>query len=197
MECGARVLRPEITLKFIQCLTFNTSPSKDCQIMSAKPIQLARWVRLWPADKSESRRASWLELFFDLIFVAAVSQVGVPLGQDYSIYGLVRYSLMFLLIWWAWFGHTMYSTRFDADDVVHRLLTLVQIFAAALLAFPSSRSWGVALAAPIVFGWTILLLDHRQYLGALGLSFALTALAVVMVGSPSAPSQIHYSVTRS
>jgi low temperature requirement protein LtrA len=34
---------------------------------------------------------------------------------------------MFLLILWAWFGHTMYSTRFDADDVVHRLLTLVQI----------------------------------------------------------------------
>ena len=35
--------------------------------MSAKPIQLARSVRLWPGDKSESRRASWLELFFDLI----------------------------------------------------------------------------------------------------------------------------------
>ncbi len=102
--------------------------------MSTKPIQLARSVRLWPGDKSESRRASWLELFFDLIFVAAVSQVGVPLGQDYSIHGLVRYSLMFLLIWWAWFGHTMYSTRFDADDVVHRLLTLVQVFAAAAMA---------------------------------------------------------------
>jgi low temperature requirement protein LtrA len=41
---------------------------------------------------------------------------------------------MFLLIWWAWFGHTMYSTRFDADDVVHRLLTLVQIFATAAMA---------------------------------------------------------------
>jgi len=102
--------------------------------MSTKPIQLARSVRLWPDDKSESRRASWLELFFDLIFVAAVSQVGVPLGEDYSIHGLVRYSLMFLLIWWAWFGHTMYATRFDADDVVHRLLTLVQIFAAAAMA---------------------------------------------------------------
>src|SRR5205085_9125988 len=106
--------------------------------MSTKPIQLSRSVRLWPGDKSESRRASWLELFFDLIFVAAVSQVGVPLGQDYSIHGLVRYSLMFLLIWWAWFGHTMYATRFDADDVVHRLLTLVQIFAAAAMAANAS-----------------------------------------------------------
>jgi low temperature requirement protein LtrA len=109
--------------------------------MSTKPIQLARSVRLWPRDKSESRRASWLELFFDLIFVAAVSQVGVPLGQDYSIHGLVRYSLMFLLIWWAWFGHTMYATRFDADDVVHRLLTLVQIFAAAAMAANAKQDW--------------------------------------------------------
>jgi low temperature requirement protein LtrA len=41
---------------------------------------------------------------------------------------------MFLLIWWAWLGHTMYSTRFDADDVVQRLLTLLQIFAAAAMA---------------------------------------------------------------
>jgi low temperature requirement protein LtrA len=101
--------------------------------MNNYPIPLVRTVRLW-SHGHESRRASWLELFFDLIFVAAVSQVGVPLGEDYTIHGLVRYSLMFLLIWWAWFGHTMYATRFDADDVVHRLLTLVQIFAAAAMA---------------------------------------------------------------
>jgi len=87
--------------------------------------------------------------------------------------------------------------RWDIPKTSYRVLGLVQIFAAALLASPSSRSWGVALAAPIVFGWTVLLLDHRQYLGALGLSFALMGLAVVIVASPSAPSQIHYSVTRS
>ena len=97
-------------------------------------IHLVRPVQLWSADPSQSRRASWLELFFDLIFVAAVDQVGVPLGVDYTLHGLVRYGLMFLLIWWAWLGHTMYSTRFDADDVVQRLLTLLQIFAAAAMA---------------------------------------------------------------
>jgi len=98
------------------------------------PIHFARPVRLWSADPIQSRRVSWLELFFDLIFVAAVAQVGVPLREDYTVHGLVRYALMFLLIWWAWLGHTMYSTRFDADDVVQRLLTLLQIFAAAAMA---------------------------------------------------------------
>jgi low temperature requirement protein LtrA len=52
-----------------------------------------------PADPSQSRRASWLEFFFDLIFVA-VAQVGVPLSEDYSVHGLVRYGLMFLPIMW-------------------------------------------------------------------------------------------------
>ncbi len=39
-------------------------------------------------------------------FVAAVAQAGVPLGKGYTVNGLVRYALMFLLIWWAWLGHT-------------------------------------------------------------------------------------------
>jgi low temperature requirement protein LtrA len=102
--------------------------------MSWQTFVPVRPVRLWSADPSQSRRASWLELFFDLIFVAAVAQIGVPLGAEYTLHGLVRYGLMFLLIWWAWVGHTMYSTRFDADDIVQRLLTLLQIFAAAAMA---------------------------------------------------------------
>jgi len=119
-------------------------------------IRFARPVRLWSADPIQSRRVSWLELFFDLIFVAAVAQVGVPLGEDYSVHGLVRYALMFLLIWWAWLGHTMYSTRFDADDVVQRLLTLLQIFAAAAMAanakaaFDSRDSAGFGAAYAIL-----------------------------------------------
>ena len=97
-------------------------------------MQFVRPIRLVSTEDGHSRRASWLELFFDLIFVAAVAQVSVPLGLDYSIYGLARYALMFLLIWWAWLGHTMYASRFDSDDVVHRILTFVQIFAAAAMA---------------------------------------------------------------
>lgn len=124
--------------------------------MSWQTLIPVRSVRLWSSDPSQPRRASWLELFFDLIFVAAVAQVGVPLGQDYTLHGLARYALMFLLIWWAWLGHTMYSTRFDADDVVQRLLTLIQIFAAAAMAanaksaFDSRDSAGFAAAYAVL-----------------------------------------------
>lgn len=96
--------------------------------------QLIRSPRLWPAHPQKDRRVTWMELFFDLIFVAAVAQVGAALSKDYSWPGLLRYAFLFVLIWSAWSGHTLYSTRFDTDDLVQRLLTLVQCFIAAVMA---------------------------------------------------------------
>jgi low temperature requirement protein LtrA len=80
------------------------------------------------------RRVTWLELFFDLVFVAAVAQVGTHLQDDYSLHGLLRFSLLFVLIWWAWLGHTSFSTRFDTDDLVQRGLTWLQMFLVAVMA---------------------------------------------------------------
>ena len=108
--------------------------------------------RLWPGDSSNARRVTWLELFFDLIFVAAVAQVDAPLSSNYSLPGVFRFLAFFLLVWWAWHGHTFYSTRFDTDDLVQRLLTFVQMFAVAAMAanaqdaFDSRYSAGFAAA---------------------------------------------------
>jgi len=86
------------------------------------------------STSGEARKVTWLELFFDLIFVAAVAQVAAPLREAYSLAGLVRFAPLFALIWWAWTGHSVFSTRFDTDDVVQRALTLVQMFAVAAMA---------------------------------------------------------------
>jgi low temperature requirement protein LtrA len=80
------------------------------------------------------RKVTWLELFFDLVFVAAVAQVAAPLRSDYTIEGLIRFSPLFVLIWWAWTGHAVFSTRFDTDDAIQRVLTLAQMFAVAVMA---------------------------------------------------------------
>ncbi|QSX79387.1 low temperature requirement protein A [Agrilutibacter solisilvae] len=78
------------------------------------------------------RRATWLELFFDLIFVVALSDAGeilsethdghIPLGQ------FLHFVLMFLPLWWIWAGHTIYANRFDTDSRQHRLSTLLIMF---------------------------------------------------------------------
>jgi low temperature requirement protein LtrA len=82
----------------------------------------------------EGRRVTWLELFFDLVFVAAVAQAATHLRDDYSPAGLLRFALLFVLIWWAWLGHTTFSTRFDTDDAVQRGLTALQLFLVAVMA---------------------------------------------------------------
>jgi low temperature requirement protein LtrA len=96
---------------------------------------LIRATRLrYVAGQSHDRKVTWLELFFDLVFVAAVAQVASPLREDYSAAGLLRFAILFVLIWWAWIGHAVYSTRFDTDDAVQRGLTLVQMFGVIIMA---------------------------------------------------------------
>lgn len=102
------------------------------------PLLLQRLIHP-PRLRSEEglepgRRVTWMELFFDLIFVAAVAQVGTHLRDDYSVAGLLRFSLLFVMIWWTWLGHTNFSTRFDTDDLVQRTLTALQIFLVAVMA---------------------------------------------------------------
>ena len=85
-------------------------------------------------ENEEERRATWLELFYDLVFVAAIAEVAHYLHGHLSIAGFFGYVLLFVPIWWSWVGATFYATRFDTDDLGHRLLTLLQMVAIAVLA---------------------------------------------------------------
>src|SRR5689334_2393793 len=87
-----------------------------------------------PATRGAGRKVTWLELFFDLIFVAAGARVAEPLRQGYSLTELARFTPLLVLIWWAWSGHACFATRFDTDDAVQRGLTCLQIFAVAAMA---------------------------------------------------------------
>lgn len=80
------------------------------------------------------RHATWLELFYDLVFVAAIAQLATKLSGEYSIRGVLEFAALFFPVWWAWIGHTFYSTRFDSDDTIQRLLTLLQMVFIASLA---------------------------------------------------------------
>ena len=86
------------------------------------------------AGVNPARKVTWLELFFDLVFVAAVAQVGEPLREDLSAASLARFTVLFVLIWWAWIGASVFATRFHTDDLWQRGLTLLQMFAVAAMA---------------------------------------------------------------
>jgi low temperature requirement protein LtrA len=80
------------------------------------------------------RHASWLELFYDLVFASAVSQLGHSLYvNNNSITAFLGTISLFVPVWWAWIGVTFYAARFETDDLVHRVFVLLQMMGAAAL----------------------------------------------------------------
>ena len=82
----------------------------------------------------KERHASWLENFYDLIVAIVVFQLSSNLNHDVSISGFVGFIALFIPVLWSWIGVTFYNTRFETDDLAHRLLTLLQMAAAAFMA---------------------------------------------------------------
>ena len=84
-------------------------------------------------EESE-RTATWLELFYDLVFVAAVAMMGTRLVHDVSWTGVLSYLAYFALVWWLWASHTFYADRYDTDDLIYRFLAGAQMVAVAVIA---------------------------------------------------------------
>jgi len=82
-------------------------------------------------------RVSWLELFYDLVYVIVIAKLAhlVTHGHDghLGIQEFIVFIALFIPVWWAWTGHTLYSTRFYDDSVTDRLLTLGQMFLVTLM----------------------------------------------------------------
>ena len=96
-------------------------------------LQVPR-LRIGEEAADEHRHATWLELFYDLVYVVAVSQIAHYLYEDTSLKGFLGFVFLFVPVWWAWIGTTFYANRFDSDDIKHRLLTGLQMLAVAALA---------------------------------------------------------------
>ncbi|MEM6452251.1 MAG: low temperature requirement protein A [Cyanobacteria bacterium P01_D01_bin.105] len=81
---------------------------------------------------AEGRHATWLELFFDLVFVASISVITHHLAHvhDGHLEGkqVLLYFTEFIPVWWIWAGHTLYANRFDTDSRTHRVASLLIMF---------------------------------------------------------------------
>src|SRR5919197_1771016 len=94
-------------------------------------------ARIAPRPRGDSqaslgeRRASWLELFFDLVLVAAVGALATQLHHDHA---LARFAGLFVCVWWVWWGFTWWSSAFNADGAPDRVALLVAMAGAGALA---------------------------------------------------------------
>lgn len=91
-----------------------------------------------------------LELFFDLVFVFALTQVTALLADDLTWLGMLRGFAVLAAVWWAWvaFAWLTNSIRID-DDLVSRLVMLLSMGAMLVVGLAAPAAFG---DAAIVFG---------------------------------------------
>jgi low temperature requirement protein LtrA len=129
---------------------------------SGTGVPHAPWYRpMLSRDRAEEHRAaSPLELFFDLCFVVAVAQAGErlhhALAEGHVGDGVLAYGMVFFAIWWAWMNFTWFASAYDTDDGPYRLLTLVQISGALILAAGVPRAFDLGDFGVVTLGYVVM-----------------------------------------
>lgn len=82
----------------------------------------------------EERRISWLELFYDLVYVIAISRITHHLAIRMSLEGFLQYACLFFLIFWGWLNGSLYYDIHGGEGLRSRLMTLWQVMIIAALA---------------------------------------------------------------
>jgi low temperature requirement protein LtrA len=111
-----------------------------------------------PARRGEVVKVGPLELFFDLVFVFALTQVTGLLSDDLTWWGLLRGLAVLSVVWWSWVGFSWLTSYASAEETAVRLAMFASMGAMLI----------VSLAVPQAFGeW--------------GVEFALAYLAVTVL----------------
>ncbi|RDI25469.1 low temperature requirement protein A [Lentzea flaviverrucosa] len=95
--------------------------------------------KLLARDTAEAHRvATPLELLFDLSFVVAVAQAAASLhhavSENHAGTGLLAFCMAFFALWLPWLNFTWFSSAFDNDDTLYRIITMVQIAGVLVIA---------------------------------------------------------------
>jgi low temperature requirement protein LtrA len=132
-----------------------------------------------PAHRvEEEERVTPLELFFDLVFVFAITQATSLMAANPTWEGLGQGLLVLAAIWWAWVAYSWLTNTIDPDEDGAR----ISMFAAMVAMFV------VALAAPEAFG-----ADGVLFGGAY---FVVRALHIIIYAYASPTVDIRQAVQR-
>jgi low temperature requirement protein LtrA len=105
--------------------------------MDNRLTRFRRWFWRPPRAHGEvlhDRTVSTLELFYDLVYVAVIIQLGHHLSAHLTVRGVVDFALIFTLIFIAWVNGTLYLELHGHEDGRTRTIVFVQVGLLALLA---------------------------------------------------------------
>jgi low temperature requirement protein LtrA len=142
-------------------------------------------------DPHKHRKVSWLELFFDLVFVVVISELVHLLSSQISVDRLWNYLLLFIPAWWIWIGATYYNDRFETeglDSCFFTFLLIIPVIGLAIFAhhIPHAFSFGSVLYYKVARA----LFDHPMPYDSFSFGYVLCyilarALNVLMWGRAS------------
>lgn len=99
-----------------------------------------KYFRIWwqrprkYSDQEEERRVTFLELFYDLVYVVIIAQLAHSLSTHINLVGFLQYGFLFLMVWWAWFNGAMYHDLHGNNDIKTRVMTFLQMMAVGTMA---------------------------------------------------------------
>jgi low temperature requirement protein LtrA len=110
-------------------------------------------------DRPADRRVTFLELFFDLVFVVLVSQLAHHLAANPTWEGVGWFAFLFYAVWTSWINGTFYYDLHGTNDISVRIFTFAQMLTVAVMAVfagdvPGAGAGGFAIA----YGFNSLLL---------------------------------------
>ncbi|KAF9926139.1 hypothetical protein FBU30_004215 [Linnemannia zychae] len=94
-----------------------------------KPTVVSEFIE---DHEGEKKTATWMELFFDLTFVANIT-IFTHQHPIIDTTTFLRYCGWFTILWWTWLSQTLFDVRFSTDDLLNRIWKLIQLFALVLV----------------------------------------------------------------
>jgi low temperature requirement protein LtrA len=120
---------------------------------AADAARRRRRLRTHIVPTDEQHGVTTLELFFDLVFVFAFTQVTAFMADDLGWRGVLRGLVLFALLWFVWCSYTWLGNQARADEGVVRLAMIVAMGATFLVALAIPEAWGDeggGISAPVV-----------------------------------------------
>ncbi len=122
----------------------------------ARASRFRRWFWQPPRAHGESvdgRRVSFLELFYDLVYVVVLARAARTLAGNVSWRGFFEFVVIFGMLWMAWMFGTIYHEFHGREDGRTRLFVFVQMILLALLAVFTGEAAGES-GAPFAITYT-------------------------------------------
>src|SRR5215216_1238517 len=106
-----------------------------------------RFRRSWQPPRSarthpEERRITFLELFYDLVYVVIIAELSHTLAGNISLSGIGSFVFLFIIVWWAWFNGAIYHDMHGNNDIRTRVFTFLQMGTVAAMAVFAHNATG-------------------------------------------------------